>query len=298
MKNKGLILVLTTAIISGFSIYFNKFAIKMNSPYIFAGLKNLIVGIFFIALTTGVGQLVEFRKLKKQDWLKLVLIGLIGGSIPFLLFFQGLSMTTAASASFIHKTMFLWVGLLAIWFLKEKLNKNLWIAILSILVGNVLLLKMQNISLNWGDGLILLATLFWAAEITYSKKVLTKLSPRMVSFGRMFFGSLFILAFLAVTGQLTLIGSLSTAQWGWVMFTSVFLIGYVGTFYHGLKWVKASTATAILALGAPITAVLQAIFSHQILINMQWLGLGLIGLGTAFFIVQQIKTNGWKLPNN
>ncbi|MBU1149013.1 DMT family transporter, partial [Patescibacteria group bacterium] len=190
---------------------------------------------------------------------------------------------------FIHKTMFLWVGLLAIWFLKEKLNKNLWIAILSILVGNVLLLKMQNISLNWGDGLIFLATIFWAAEITYSKKILNKLSPKMVSLGRMGFGSVFILIFLAITGQLSLVGSMNTSQWGWIMITSALLIGYVGTFYHGLKHVKASTATAVLALGAPITAVLHLVFSQQPLINWQWMGLGFVLLGVIIYLVYEKK---------
>ncbi len=289
MKNKGIFLILFTAVISGVSIFINKFGVKMNSPFLFAGLKNLIVGIFFIALTMGLGRLKEFRQLSGKNWLSLLAIGLIGGAIPFLLFFQGLSMTTAASASFIHKTMFLWVGLAAMIFLREKLNKNLIIGILAILVGNVLLLKIQNIGFNWGDALIGLATLFWAAEITYSKKVLKKLSPKMVGLGRMLFGSLFILVFLTITGQLSLVGSLSTAQWGWIMITSAFLIGYVFTFYHGLKLVKASTATAVLALGAPITAVLHLIYSNQVLINRQWLGLGLVLFGVIIYLFYEKK---------
>jgi len=288
-KNKGILLVLATALISGFSIFLNKFAVKMNSPYLFAGLKNLVVGVFFIAITIGISKFEEFRRLSKQDWLKLLFIGLIGGAIPFILFFQGLTVTTAASASFIHKTMFIWVGLLAVRFLKEKLNKNLWIAILAILFGNVLLLKVSNISLNWGDGLIFLASLFWAVEITYAKKVLRSLSPRMVAMGRMLFGSLFIMMFLAITGQLSTIGSLGVAQWGWIMITSALLIGYIGTFYHGLKVVKASTATAVLALGAPITVILQLVFDGKVIMKPQWVGIALVCFGVIIYIINQLR---------
>ncbi|MBU1149170.1 DMT family transporter, partial [Patescibacteria group bacterium] len=86
--NKGILLIFSTAVISGVSIFINKFGVKMNSPFLFAGLKNLIVGIFFIALTLGVSRFKEFRQLNRNNWLSLLAIGLIGGAIPFLLFFQ------------------------------------------------------------------------------------------------------------------------------------------------------------------------------------------------------------------
>ena len=42
--------------------------------------------------------------------------------IAFLLFFSGLAMASAPTAAFIHKTMFIWVALMAVPFLGERLG--------------------------------------------------------------------------------------------------------------------------------------------------------------------------------
>ena len=119
---KGILLVFSTAIISGISIYVNGLAVKFSNPYIFTGIKNLLVGLAFLSLILLIKEWKSIKALKRADWIKLILIGLVGGAIPFLLFFKGLSLTTAVKGSFIQKTMFIYVGFLAIIFLKEKLN--------------------------------------------------------------------------------------------------------------------------------------------------------------------------------
>lgn len=290
-EKKGIIFVLATAIISGISIYVNSLGVKFGNPYIFVGLKNLLVGLAFLSLILALKEWKQLRKLTRKDWWRLVLIGLIGGSIPFLLFFKGMSMTMAAQGSFIHKTLFIYVGFLAIIFLKEKLNKSLLIGLAALLFGNVLFLGIKPQGLGWGDGLILLATLFWAVEIIIAKKTLKKLSPRLVVWGRMFFGSIFIMLFLISTGQIGSILAYNSEQWKWVAITSVFLLGYVFTFYHGLKHVRASVATAFLALGAPITGLITLIADQGVVWQPQkiW-GLTLIIIGLLFVIgLKQVK---------
>ena len=44
-KNKGFLLVLATAFISGLSIFINKFGVSVINPYIFTGLKNIIIAL-------------------------------------------------------------------------------------------------------------------------------------------------------------------------------------------------------------------------------------------------------------
>jgi len=261
---KGILLVLATAIISGFSIFINQFGVSVINPYVFTGLKNIVVALFICCLLLAMKDWRFLKSLSKKYWLLLVAIGLIGGSIPFLLFFKGLSLTTAVQGSFIHKTMFIYVMVFAILFLKERINKKLIFGSLLLLLGNAFLLKFIPHSLGTGDLLILLATLFWAIESVVSKHVLRELPARVVAWGRMFFGSIFILAFLAGSGQLFLIGILKISQISWVAITSVFLFGYVITWYAGLKHVPVSVATSILLLGAPITTLLTFIYSGAI----------------------------------
>ena len=275
---KGILLVLATAIISGFSIFINQFGVSVINPYIFTGLKNIVVAIFICCLLLLMKDWTLLKNLSKKYWGLLIAIGLIGGSIPFLLFFKGLSLTTAAQGSFIHKTMFLYVAVLAMVFLKEKINKKFLFGAFLLLLGNVFLLKFIPHSLGRGDLLILLATLFWAVENVISKYTLKELPSRIVIWGRMFFGSVFILIFLATTGQASLISTLNSNQIIWILITSAILFGYVITWYTGLKYIPISLATPILLLGSPITTFLSFVQTGTIS-GKQILSNGLILLG-------------------
>lgn len=253
---KGYFLVFLTALISGFAIFINRFGVKGFNPYIFTGLKNLAVALLLSSLLLILKDWKILKELNKKQWIFLLLIGLIGGSIPFLLFFKGLSLTIAAKAAFIHKTMFLYVAVFATFFLKEKIDKKFLFGGLLLILGNLLFVQKLSPGINQGDFLIFLATLFWAGENTLSKYVLRELPGRIVAWGRMFFGSLFIFAFLLLSGQLFLLSHLNLPQIEWVIITSIVLFGYVITWYSGLKYIPVSRATVILLLGSPITTFL------------------------------------------
>lgn len=268
MQNKkGINFIFGTAIISGFSIFINKFGVSITNPDFFAFAKNLIVAIILTGLLLYLYNWQIFRKIGKKDWANLILIGLLGGSVPFLLFFEGLSMTTAAQGSFIHKSMFLPAALFAWLFLREKLNAGFFIGGIFLFLGNLVLLKKMEFSINAGDLFILLATIFWALENVISKKILKKINWAVVAWGRMFFGSLFILAFLLFSGKMSEAASLNFSQIGWIILTSIILFGYQATWYKGLKHVPVGVATAILALGSPITIALSAIYNRKLDLN-------------------------------
>lgn len=256
---KGYFLVFLTAVISGFSVFVNKFGVSVVNPFVFTGLKNLSVAILLTGLIFILKDWRILRSLSKKQWFLLALIGLIGGSIPFLLFFKGLSLTSAAFGGFWHKTMFIYVAVFAVIFLKEKIDKKFLFGGLLLVLGNILLLKKLSFAINYGDVLIILATLFWASENIISKHILKELKGNIVAWARMFFGALFILIFLFATGQASSISSLNLAQTGWVLATSLLLFAYAISWYNGLKYIPASHATAILVLGSPITTLLSFI---------------------------------------
>lgn len=264
LMKKGYVLVFLTALISGFAIFINKFGVSVVNPNIYTCLRVLTVAIFLTGLLLLLKDWQRLKHLTRKQWLLLITIGLVGGSIPFLFFFKGLSLTTAAQGSFIQKTMFIWVALAAAWFLKEKIEKKFLVGGLFLLLGSLLLLKTLPSSLNRGDLLVFIATLFWAAENTISKYVLKDLDGRIVAWGRMSFGTLFILIFLLATRELPLISALTIKQITWVLLTAVMLFGYVMSWYSGLKLIPVSQATVILLLGSPITTLLSFIHTGQI----------------------------------
>src|SRR5687768_13038722 len=87
----GLGLALATATVSGIAIYVNSYAVKeFSDPTLFATLKNTLVGLALVPLLLRPATLGEMKRLTARQAAGLGLLGLIGGSIPFVLFFEGL----------------------------------------------------------------------------------------------------------------------------------------------------------------------------------------------------------------
>lgn len=286
---KGILLVLTTSIISGFSVFLNKWGASGIEPYFFTFAKNILVAILLTTMLFLIYRLKEFQGLARRDWWNLILIGFIGGSVPFLLFFKGLTLTSAAQASFFHKTMFIWLVPISWLFLKKKINKYELVAAFIMLLGSIFYFQYKPESLNRGDLLILIAAIMWAFEIALAKKVLTRLSGFVVAWGRMFFGAILIFLFLLVRNNgfhLTL--GYSIWQYLWIIVSAIILFGYVTTFYNGLKYIPAFTAAAIMTLGAPLTSLLSLIFINEKAIPLKITGILLLIFG-LFLVVFQNK---------
>ncbi len=252
---KGIILVLATAIISGVSIFVNSYGVKETDSSVYAFMKNFIVALLLLAFILGIGLKEEIKKLSRKQWAQLAIIGLIGGSVPFLLFFKGLQMTSGSTASFVHKTLFVYTSVLAFLFLREKMNKGMLIGAILLILGNYFLIK-PDFEFTIGHVLVFFAAVMWAGENVYAKHVLKEQKGSIVAFGRMLFGSLFILLFLLATGKYKIIAGLKTENYLWIIVTSIFLLLYNLTYYNGLKRINVSVASAILTIGLPITILL------------------------------------------
>jgi len=261
----GVLLALATAAISGVSIYVNAVAVRsVPDPAVYTTLKNGIAAALLIALAAATVRPAQVRSIPARGWAGLAVIGVIGGSVPFILFFTGLAEASAPSAAFIHKTLFVWVALLAVPLLGERLGLAQLAALATLLVGQALILTPSGMTWGTGETLIAAATLLWAAETILARRLLRSIPPAVVGAARLGFGLLVLVSFLAWTGGLAGIAALQPAQWAWVVATGVLLGGYVGTWFAALRRAPASLVTAILVLGAPVTAALQSVQSGQL----------------------------------
>jgi len=259
----GLGLAGATALVSGVSVFVNASAVReFDDPVLFTTLKNGVAAMLLVTMALAV---------VRGPWVPrpravpgLVALGIIGGSVPFVLFFTGLAEATAPAAAVIHKTLFVWVAILAVVFLGERLGR-LQVAAIGVLLASQLLIQSPT-GVGWGRGetLIAAATAFWAVEIIVAKRVLVDVRSPVAAAARMGIGLMLLVVFLAISGGLDGIGSLGPEQWGWVLLTGFLLTGYVGTWYAALRRAPASAVTAILTLGAPITAILQLASTGQV----------------------------------
>lgn len=281
----GVLLALGTALISGVSVYLNKFAVTaVPDAVMFTTLKNTLVGAAFLVVLAWMlrsKHSLGVSALTRRDWLGLAGVAVIGGSIPFLLFFTGLKLASAPSAALIHKTLFIWVALLAAPLLGERLGRWVIAGLGVLLVGQLL----SNYPKAWGWGLgenlILIATLFWACETILVKRLLPNVSVTLAAAARMVGGALVLWGVLAATNQAGNVLALNANQWLWVLVTSVFLFGYVATWYAALKLAPATVVTSVLTVAAVITVGLTAALEGKMVDAAPALGLALIVAGAA-----------------
>jgi drug/metabolite transporter (DMT)-like permease len=256
----GVGLAFGAALISGLAIYLNGFAVKqMADAAVFTTLKNAVAAIVLVTAAVGVGGMRAVRAIDHRQWPAVLAVGVIGGSVPFILFFTGLAQASAPSAAFIQKTLFIWVALLAVPFLGERLGIASLFGLCVLLAGQALILPPDGITWGTGETLILAATVFWAIETVLVRRLLGSIPGSLMAALRMGVGLIVLVAYLVVAGKLPIVAGLSAAQWGWVLLTGLVLASYVGTWFAALQRAPASVVTSVLVPGAVVTGVLSAV---------------------------------------
>lgn len=282
---KGIMLALSTAVISGFANFISKIGVTVSDPFVHTSLR---VGIVALVLTVMVAKrygLGVLRTYSKADKIKLFIIGLLGGSIPFILFFVGLTQTSALSASLIHKSLYIWVAFLAIFFLKEKLSFKQMLGYTVILWGNLLLFKGGVFKLGTGELMILGATLFWAVENVIAKLVLKRVPALVVAWARMSIGAVVISLTALILGKGSMFIGLSQPQILTVIIGATTLLLYVLTWYRALSLAPATLVSALLVPATLITSILSGIFITQTMSSDQLYSGGFVVLGVFFIII-------------
>jgi drug/metabolite transporter (DMT)-like permease len=297
MKNNSLlyptILALVTAVISGTNNFLTKVAVTaVKDPIVFTTLKNTIVAMFLVGIILALKKWREIRSINKSQAFKLIAIGVIGGSLPFALFFTGLAQTSAINASLIHKTLFIWVLLLGIPILKERLSMLQWIGIGAIFGANLLVGGFKGFKYNIGELMVFGATVLWAVENIIAKIALRDLSSLVVAAARMVIGSLVLALFVIWRGGTDAVYGLNFHQWSWTLLTSILLLGYVLTWYKALKYAPATYVAVLLTPATLITNILSAIFITHAFSGLQAIS-SLLFLGGMISVVVFARGISW-----
>lgn len=261
-RRTGLLLALATAGISGVAVFLNGYGVRaFGNATAYTTAKNLVAALVLLAVVAAGGRAGArlTRPTARREWVGLGLVAVVGGSVPFVLFFEGLARASSAQSAVIHKTLLVWVALLAVPLLGEKLTAWHGIAFLLLVVAQVGLVGGVPRGLASGELMILAATLLWSVEVVLAKRLLAGLSSWTLGVARMAGGSVVLVAWSAAQGHLAGLGAVDAAGWGWVLLTGLILAGYVATWFGALARAQAVDVTAVLVLAAPITAVISAV---------------------------------------
>lgn len=288
-----MLLALVAAVFSGVAVFVNSYGVRtMGDATVYTTAKNVVAGAVLLAI---VGLLASRRVLRgvtvtvpstRRQAIGLAAIALVGGCVPFVLFFEGLARIASGpvQAQFINKTLVIWVALLGVVVLRERVGALQVAAVVLLIVGQVKLAggasALWAMSFGAGEAMILAATILWAIEIVLAKVLLGSLSSWTLALTRMIGGSVLLVAWVLLRGNLRALVTMDLNQWKWVLITGGLLAAYVATWLAALALAPAVSVTAVLVAAVPVTALLQSAVNHSPLAP-QLGGLALVAGGAA-----------------
>lgn len=297
-RQAGVLLAAGTAVISGIAVFVNGYGVRawteISDPTTYTTLKNtvaaliLLVGATLLARRRDAGPF-DLSQVRRH-WLGLSVIAIVGGSIPFVLFFEGLARATSSDAAFIHKTLVVWVAILAVLILRERIGLPHIAALVLLISGQVALTGgVGAIGFGVGEWMILAATFLWAIETVIAKRVLVSVPPVTVGVARMAGGAVLLILYSLGRGAFAGLTGVTPQHIVWILVTALALSGYVATWFAALARAQAVDVTAVLVGGAIITALLELGIRGAALPPA--LGLVLVATGVLVVVV-----SGWRRP--
>ncbi|MBU0708333.1 DMT family transporter [Patescibacteria group bacterium] len=245
---------------SGIAIFYSKTSVVEVDPLILTTSRNILATLAFLLILISSGKFRKIRKLGKRNLRLLILTGLVGGALPFYLYFTGLQLIEGQTANVIHKTLFIWTSLLAITFLGERLNPLYLLSYLAIILGNFYFAPLK-FSGSKGEIMIFAATILWAVEHIIAKQVLKSVSAEHVGLFRLGIGSTLLLLAVLLTGRGSIMANLSSAQTLIILIGSLMVFTTLYFWYRALKYAPASLATLVYTFSVVVGNALTGAFN-------------------------------------
>jgi drug/metabolite transporter (DMT)-like permease len=300
-RRTGLALASITALISGVAVFVNGYGVRawadVADATTYTTAKNLVAAAILttVALLAGSRQTPERRTAddksrRLRTWALLGAVAVVGGSVPFVLFFEGFSRATSTRAGFIHKTLVIWVTVMAVVVLRERIGP-IHVAAVALLVWGQAAIAggIGGLALGAGELLMLAATVLWSMEVIIVKRLLVVLSSHRVAVARMLGGGVALVLWMFATGRLHPLPGLAPQHLAWVAVTGLLLALYVGTWFAALARAPAVDVTAVLVAGALVTALLESgIRSAPLPAPLGLLG---VACGTAIVLAHALETD-------
>ncbi|MDF1544921.1 MAG: DMT family transporter [bacterium] len=242
----------------------SKFGLAVIEPFTFAFYRFLISSILLLAI-------VRMRKqgipVEKKDWWKIIGLGVLIIPLNQTLYLWGQSMTAAGHGSFLFATVPIWILLMALTHLKEKL---VWRRIVGVLVafsgvGVIMFSGAASFGRDylWGDFIILVAVIAWAYYTVFGKPLVQKYGAFRVTAYSLASGSVIYFPFGLYMAMKFDYSQATVGAWGAVLYMAIgtSVAAYV-LWYWVLKFMEVSRI-AVFQNMQPIMASLVA---------MVWLG--------------------------
>ncbi len=191
------------------------------------------------------------HRVPRNDTRLLLLITLAGAFAAPIVFYVGLTGTTAANAALLSNSESVFTVVIAFTLLGERLSRRGYVALAGIVVGaftvttGLQLGDLSSVRYLVGNLLVILATFFWGVDnsgsaiLSQRSRILPMISAKLL------LGGALLLVLLLVTGTTVV----PTGSYAWILFVIAFgcVAGFTVLFYFALRTIGAMRAGSILA---------------------------------------------------
>lgn len=265
------LLAALVVILWGSSFLLTRVALNELGPLTIAFQRWLLAALVFAVVLPLRGNPRSLRTASGRDFAALAMLGLVGVSAFYALQNLALTLTTTVNVGLLINICSVFIALLSVLFLGERLRALAWAGIalalggatLLSLPGGKLLLPRGHIQ---GDVLTLLAALCAAVYTVLGKRTLVRFPPVVITALSAAFGALFLLPLAIVEGftwprspsvwaalVILGVGSGGLANIMWWRILQVMPAGRAGAFLLGLPVV--STLIGVVFLGEPLPSL-------------------------------------------
>ncbi|GAA1898236.1 DMT family transporter [Actinomadura bangladeshensis] len=291
-----------TAVVSGVAIFLNARGVRAaGDAAVYTTAKNLVAAAI-LALAVAPAAMSRLRSMRRGDRTPpltrnvvagMLAIAVIGGSVPFVLFFEGLARESSGHAAFLQKTLVVWVAVLALPLLGERSGIVQAGAIALLITGQAVADGgLSGFRFGTGELLILAATLLWSAEVIVARRLLPQVPPLVLGAGRLSLGATVLLLWILASGRWSALAGLDRSGWWWAAVTGMVLAVYVAGWFTALSLAPAVDVTAVLSLGALVTAALSAADTGALPSAAEAGGLAILLAGTALLVAAAVRARG------
>jgi len=292
MKKTGVLyLIIATLTYGGLQIV-DKLALNAKIDSSAYTISRVFISMLFLA------AFVSFRKkhsivivFRRENLKDLIIIGVLASGIGLLFQIIGLSFTTATNTSIILTFVAPLTSVFAYFVLREPMPKMFLIASILMVTGSIIILYKPISPFGTGDLLVCIAVIGFSFSNAYAKRTMKNIPTEVVTFGRLFFGSLSIVLLIPFLhfGFATLI----KAPFWVVLSGFIFGIRMV-TYYKGIEIEGAAIAATFLLFSPVVTVLLASLFLGESF-TTNVVG-GLITIIIGGFLLTRVKST-FKTPD-
>lgn len=292
-RSWGYLSALMVALLFGVWFSLDKILLGYLHPFALAALTYLIASVFlfFVYLSPLKNRILKTINKKsrvenfisKKEYFILFLTAIFGSVIAPALYLSGLSRITAVNAALLTNVEILFIIIIGIFFLKEKVHKKDILGFALLLIGAVVLSTndLRDLSFNqslFGSILVISASFFWSLDTSLSKFLSHKRDIIFITALKSGIGGLILLVLSLISGmnftlplfRLPLLLFIGIVAVSFSLVLIYYSLRTIGSTRTGSIFALSSlfgAITAYFALGEPLT-VLRILFGILMLLGV------------------------------